>query len=130
MNWLVLSYFLSIGTLSYTGQITDTNGFAVFNAPQSSFQTTLGVEAQAFDNHVFLANSVETWESTSPGGGFSPFEAFYVFSVGMRGWGFEVGYRHECDHPVAYIFGQTFFEGISVNKDELYLSFTGKLNVF
>ena len=89
MQWLTLAYFLSLGTMAYQTQTFDPRGSAMFIVPQNSFQTTLGVEAQAFDNHAFAGASVETLESYN-GNLFSPSEAFYVFNAGLRAWGFEL----------------------------------------
>jgi hypothetical protein len=129
MSWLTLAYFLSLGTLAYQGQMFDPAGSAMFNIPQS-YQTTLGVEAQAFDNHLFVGGSVETWESPNGQGFFNPSETFYVFSAGLRGWGFEVGYRHECGHPVVSWTDFQIGQGFLSNKDEFYLSYSGKLKLF
>jgi hypothetical protein len=131
MQWLVLSYFLSLGTLSYQGQVFDPSGSAMLTMPTSSFQTTFGVEAQAFDNHLFVGGSVETWESPNGRGFFFPSEGFYIFSAGLRGWGFELGFRHECDHPIINEWGNSPPEqGLGANRDEFYLNFTGRLKVF
>jgi hypothetical protein len=130
MNWLVLSYFLSIGTLAYQGQTFDANGSATFMMPTPSYQTTLGVEAQGFDDHLFVGGSVQTWESPNGNDLFSPSEAFYIFNAGLRGWGFEVGYRHECDHPIVTTWDERASSGLSIVRDEIYLSFTGKLKIF
>jgi hypothetical protein len=131
MNWLVLSYFLSLGMLSYQGQVFDPSGSAMLTIPAPSYQTTLGFEIQGIDNHLFVGGSVQTWESPDGTGLFIPSEAFYIFSAGLRGWGFELGYRHECDHPIINEWGGTRPDsGLQINQDEFYLSFTGKLKVF
>ena len=126
MTWLALAYHVSLGTLSYTGEVFDVHDVAAFVTPSPSFQTTLGVEAQLFDDHVFIGGSVETWESPISLTNFAPSEAFYGFSAGFRAWGFELGYRHECDHVVNVLPKQ----GLSAMRDEFYLSFKGTLKVF
>jgi hypothetical protein len=115
--------------MAYQTQTFDPRGSAMFIVPQNSFQTTLGVEAQAFDNHAFAGASVETLESYN-GNLFSPSEAFYVFNAGLRAWGFEFGWRHECDHAISSAWGGGIPQGIMANRDEFYLSFTGKIKVF
>ena len=103
----------------------------MMTTPSPSYQTTLGVEAQLLDNHLFVGGSVQTWESPNIGSfTFSPSEAFYVFSAGLRGWGFELGYRHECDHTTVNTWDDSPSQGMQNNRDEFYLSFTGKVKVF
>lgn len=130
MNWLLLTYFLSFGSISCQEQIYNPAGGAIFSTPQPSFQTTLGVEA-TFADHVFVGGSTEAWMSPDGESTFNPFEGFYIFSAGLRGWGFEVGYRHECDHPIVSTFDYSFAaQGAHVNRDEFYVSYTGHLKVF
>lgn len=128
MQWLVLSYFLSIGTLSYNAQVLTMLGPAEIATPDRTFQTTLGVELQAFDNHLFAGGSVQTWE-TIYGLVFAPSESLYVFSAGIRFDGLELGYRHECDHLTLseMILPMKGFGG---NRDEIYLNYMSKLKVF
>jgi hypothetical protein len=129
MNWLVLSYFLSLGTLSYNGQMFTGDHYAGFVMPSPGFQTTLGVELQGLDNHLFVGGSVETWESLY-GVIIAPSESLYIFNAGIRGWGFEIGYRHECDHPMISTVDDRASQGFLAKRDEIYLSYTGKLKVF
>ena len=125
MNWLVLSYFLSLGTLSYQMQfVSDPVHFSTPN----SFQSTLGIEALIAE-HVFVGGSVQTYEKMTVDTPFSPWESLYSFKAGLRGWGFEIGYRHECDHLVLEGFA-TLYDGFWQNRDELYVSYTGHLKVF
>jgi hypothetical protein len=135
MNWLVLSYFLSLGTLSQYGQFIapidpgriSSPATGSFRTDPGTFQSTLGIEAQMLDNFLFIGGSVETWETFN--GGFYPFESLYEFSAGLRWSGLELGYRHECDHPTIdnmSLPGQ----GFGFTKDEFYLSYTGKINIF
>jgi hypothetical protein len=93
-------------------------------------ETTLGAEAQMLNNHFFLGATAETWESYLGGtdGDFSPWESLYTINAGFRFRGFELGYRHECDHEtLGYI---TPPPGFSTNRDEFYLSYKAKINIF
>jgi hypothetical protein len=125
MNWLVLSYFLSMGTLAY--QASFSPDAPVYQTPDLNFETTLGIEALVLD-HLFVGGSVQMWESPSVRF-FDPSEGLYIFEAGLRGWGFEFGFRHECDHVILNAFtipSQAFW----ANKDEFYVSYTGHLKVF
>ena len=130
MNWLVLSYFLSLGTLAYNGQFLSPQGEVAIAIPKDTFQTTLGAELQAFSNHLFIGGSVETWETSNGGAFFNPMESMYGFNAGVRWNGVEIGYRHECDHPVASRTDFHIDQGWLSMKDEIYLSYTGKLKLF
>jgi len=129
MSWLALVYFLSFGSMSYQGQVAFDWGIidTIMTTP-GTFETTFGTEAQMFDNHVFVGGSVETWESFN-GELFTPTESFYDFSVGLRGWGFELGWKHECVHLTIEGWAVPN-SGFISNRNELYLSYTGKLKVF
>jgi hypothetical protein len=133
MNWLVLSYFLSIGTLGQWGQFiapdirTGSTFEGSYSTAPRTYQTTLGIEAQAFDNLVFVGGSVETWETFN--GGFYPFESLYIFDAGLRWKGFELGYRHQCDHPTLDKLSLPE-QGYGFTRDEFYMSFKSSFKVF
>ena len=130
-DWLAFSYFVSIGTMAYSGQTFDAHGSAIFTMPTPSYQETIGIEADAFDNHIFAGFSEETWMHPEGTFTFTPDENFYSISAGLRGWGFEIGYRHECDHPIVSWFGDIApHQGFIGNTDTFYLSYTGHLKVF
>ena len=130
MNWLVMSFMMSIGTLSYQGEFTAIPLDVLLRTPASdSYQSTLGIEAQGFDNHVFVGGSVQTWMAGNVDGLFSPSQSLYVFNAGFRGYGFEFGWRHECDH-ITLPNAQSKVNGFSADKDEFYLSYKASVKVF
>jgi hypothetical protein len=124
MKWLVLSYLISLGSMNYH-QFTPATMYVA--TPDNTFQTTLGVEAQLIDNHIFLGGTVETWETSLNDGYFSPWESLYVFNAGIRWGGLEIGYKHECDHPT---FSSSSLPGFCVVSDEIYITYKAKLSVF
>jgi hypothetical protein len=124
MTWLVLAYFLSFGTLNYVAG-PDTTPWV--QSPANSYQTTLGVEAQMINNHLFAGGTVGTWES-SDGNLFAPWESLYTFNAGFRYAGFELGYMHECDHVTLSV-GDPML-GLPSNKDEFYVSYRSRIKVF
>ena len=130
MNWLVLSYFLSLGTLSYNGNFLSPQGQIEIVIPPKTFQTTLGVELQAFDNNVFIGGSIETWETFNGETFFNTMESLYMFNPGLRWNGIEVGYRHECDHPIVSRVDFRLNQGWLSNRNEFYLSFKGSIKLF
>jgi hypothetical protein len=128
MTWLALAYFLSLGTLN--GQQLTSPDFITFQTLPLTFQTTFGIEAQLFNNHLFAGGSVQTWESALDGGFFAPNEGIYIFSAGLRWEGLEIGYRHECDHPIVSRADFQISQGILSSRDEIYLSYKGTLKIF
>jgi hypothetical protein len=129
MSWLVMSFFLSFGTLSYNGSFLSPEGRMSIVEPPNTFATTLGVEAQLLDNHAFIGASIQTWETALDNGFFSPSESFYVFNAGLRLNGFEIGWRHECDHMTLASMSLPS-QGFGGNRDEIYLSYRAKFKVF
>ena len=129
MSWLVMSFMISIGTLHYAGEFTNPPLDVLLQTPANSYQTTLGVEMQGIDNHVFLGGRVETWESGNMDGMFSPSQSLYVFNAGFRGYGFEFGWRHECDH-ITLPNAQSKVNGFSADRDDFYLSYKTSVKVF
>lgn len=125
MTWLALAYLLSAGTLDYNACQPSIN---FVQSPPDSFQTTLGLEAQMIDNHVFAGGTIETWETSDVKSYFSPWESLYTFNAGLRFGGFEAGYRHECDHITLGTFNPP--PGFFANKDEVYASFRATIKVF
>jgi hypothetical protein len=130
MTWLALAYMVSIGTMSYQMEYINPPIEAFYLTPQGTFSEKLGVEAQIFDDLVFIGGSVETWESIGGSQGmFSPSQSLYVFNAGVRKNGIEFGWRWECDHmtlPGTQIPNQGFLG----NKSEIYFSYHGNAKIF
>jgi hypothetical protein len=129
MNWLVLSYLISLGTLSNYVQVDDIprDNRIIFEEPANAFSTTLAVELLAFE-HIFVGGSVTTWEVWNEWLSFCPNEALYGFSAGVRFGPFELGVRHECDHSVVTGGG---IDNLTIggNKTEVYVKLEGKVNL-
>jgi hypothetical protein len=129
MSWLVMSFFLSLGTLSYNGSFLSPEGMVSIVEPPNTFATTLGVEAQLLDNHAFVGASIQTWESVLGNGFFSPSESLYIFNAGFRLNGFEIGWRHECDHITLATMSLPS-QGFGENRDDIYVSYHANIKVF
>lgn len=129
MQWLVLSYFLSLGTLSYQAEFINPPIEAFYLTPKGTFVETFGVELQVADI-AFVGGSVQTWETTGGAAGmFSPTQSLYVFNVGVRKNGLEMGWRWECDHMT--LAGTLISDqGFLSNKSEIYLSYRSKITLF
>ena len=125
---LLLSWLLSAGTMSYQLGVQQGDILAGYQAPPSTFATTLGVEALFFKT-FFFSVSVTTWETTHGGLSFNPAESLYTFSAGARTHGVEIGLRHECDHITLSSFDGAA-NGFMANKTELYVSVSGSFSPF
>ena len=126
MQWLVLSYLISIGSVYNVVAVHDP--LVYVQTPGCSIETTLGFEALIAD-HFFIGAQAETWETPAGNGFFSPFESLYRFSAGVRFSGFEAGFRHECDHETLSSFSAPT-SGFAGGRTEFYVSYTGKVKVF
>jgi hypothetical protein len=125
MNWLVLSYFLTVG-MNFNHSVAIDS--MLWQAPANAVETTLGAELLAMD-HVFVAASVKTDESYIGGASFAPFLSEYNVKIGLRFGGFEVGYEDDCTHPTLakqvnlpyHLYG---------GWNGVYLSFKGSCKLF
>ncbi len=129
MNWLVLSFYLTLGmNLHQSYAIQSASDYAYWQAPDNSVVSTLGSELLAID-HVFLDAEVKTEESYLHGVNFSPFYSEYTVKAGLRFGGFEAGFIDNCIHPTldtnagrsSYFYGG--YQGF-------YASFKGKVKLF
>jgi hypothetical protein len=131
MTWLTLSYFIMVGTIAQDHVIS--NGvLAWYTTPPNTFETTLGAEL-VFAEHFFAGGSVETYMHPYQSVFFNPTESDYKFSFGIRYAGFEIGWRHECDHmTLSYAdFGDISRNGgYTMVSTEFYLSFKGSMKIF
>lgn len=124
---LLLSWLLSVGTVNYQLGVQQGDVLAGYRTPPGTFATTLGVEGLLWE-HVFASADVTTWERFN-GGGFSPSQSLYTFSVGARTNGIEVGLRHECDHITlsSFVDGPMGFASV---RTEAYVSVRGSFSPF
>jgi len=114
MNWLVLSYFLTIGTINQQYAILDPS-FHEWHTPPNSITTTLGAELLAAD-HFFLSAEVQTEEQYVKFIAFAPFFSQYTVKAGIRWGGLEAGYVDNCLHPTL---------ALGESQAQLYGGYTG-----
>jgi hypothetical protein len=127
MNWLVLSYFLTIGTVNQQYYIQDAY-IHEWKAPDSAIFTTLGTELVAMD-HFFLSAEVQTEEKYVNFITFAPFFSQYTVKAGFRWGGFEAGYVDNCLHPSLALDWSTpsrLYGGYS----GFYITFKGSTKLF
>ena len=124
-------------TLAWTLQggqyITDQfniSGTFVSKSPfflDAKFEIQLPISFEKGDkNNIFIGSETESqFFKDSDQLGFDPWQDTYRFNVGARWMGMELGYQHECIHPVLVenIPPSTYFAGY----DKVYFKVSGEL---
>ena len=131
MNWLVMSFMMWIGTLHYAGEFTNPPLDVLLRTPtQNSYQTTLGVEMQGLDNHLFLGGQGRDLGDREHGRPFQP-EPEPV-RVQRRVPGIRVRVRMAArDATTSHSpNAQSAVTGFSSNRDDFYLSYHTSVKVF
>lgn len=125
MSWLFCTVFLTFGYLPVnTVTIQDNYIPPVIYATADnagSFEQTVGFSATAFK--VFTVwTEIETFDKIDSDG-FAPFRSDYRIGFNLHRGPVEVGFTHECDHPVIYSMQKQKL-GYGGNKTEIYAKFT------
>lgn len=97
------------------------------------FNIAFSGEIEILDT-VFIGGSISTNMSikTNKNASFSPSDVWYSFNAGLRFNNIEIGFRHNCCHPL-YTYIQTtgiddvFAEGA---YEETYIRFKGEIKLF
>jgi hypothetical protein len=128
MNWLVLSYFLTLGmNFNHSVLIAGAEN-AYWQAPPDAIETTLGAEL-TFADHLFVRASVQTDEVYLGDASFAPFLSEYNVKVGARFGDLEIGYVDDCTHPTlnTAIIPSSYLYG---GWNGFYVSFKGSCKLF
>jgi hypothetical protein len=83
-------------------------------------------ELQMFNNNWFIGGEIISyfWKSKS-GKGFSPTDMNFILKTGFRYKWLEIGYRHNCLHPViAYLSSKGINLNYEHSYDEIYIQAT------
>jgi hypothetical protein len=97
MNWLVMSWFLTLGIVP---QQTECCNGQYCSPVLPSTVAEIGLSATAFD-HLILSTSMENYQTKGDNLTFNPYRIDYKFSAGVRiNDNVSVWFDHECDHPV------------------------------
>src|SRR5450631_782509 len=131
LSTFVLAVSLSAGAMpSY--------GFVVRDGTENNFvseprySTDISLELQGLDNLFFIGYGVHTESAKSNySWGFAPRTNIYVVDAGLRLNGFELGWAHQCQHPVEST-------DLSITKsdprfggyDAIYLSYKASFKMF
>jgi hypothetical protein len=128
MQWLILSWALTVGWLPVSGVgivnplTQDMVGVGTLNA----FSTKFELNAYVL-NHIRIYGSTETRETInclSVAGLFKPYEDYFVAGVSVYAKNIEVGLMHECDHGVEGSIDPTRY--VTAGYTEIYFKISGK----
>ena len=84
--------------------------------PDQSTYIIMEVEAQW--GPVFAGGEIENIQYALHAASYDPVHADYRFNAGLRWREFEIGWKHECRHPVV---GRTDGSGIRGGYDKFYV---------
>ena len=87
-------FALELGLLSGGMMVEDTAYFW----PEKSTYVLMEVEAQYYG--LFMGGEIENIQYPIHSASYSPVHIDYRFNTGFRWQEFEIGWRHECRHPV------------------------------
>jgi len=125
---LTLAYTLQGGqyfnnAMNDAGVFTTNNNYFI----QTSFEFQVPFSWTKGDkNNLFIGSETENqfFPSSNDPFNFSPWQDTFRFNAGLRFFGVEFEYQHECVHPI--VFDQSVDHGhLSSNYDKIYLKLTG-----
>jgi hypothetical protein len=107
----------------YKIEYSDGYHFDVFTSPKSSMYADIMLKLSAF-KYITIQNNLETYFVYNTGIAFSPFMSIYTFQIfGTYKW-VEIGYKHQCIHPVISNNENMPLTLFSGKYDKLYVKFT------
>lgn len=98
MNWLILLYFLELGYSPFYGSL-NTLPYE-YTRNENVYYIHFDAEILMFD-HFFIGGSTKIFiQSVKDDYQFFPIENDFLFKAGFRFKNLEIGFRHQCNHPV------------------------------
>ena len=134
MTWIALLFFFEAGyaPVSYEWNHGD------HRLPPIVYREELVTEAGArllfFDGFLFAGANITTHSEVStidtPYPSFSPFRDTYQFEAGIQFQGIELGWLHECSHPVATNYHPSKPLGREWAFDRLYIRYENTVDIW
>lgn len=127
MNWLVLLLSFQIATANDLEAISQNNHAYYWQTPQNSFTVNMSMGFEAW-NILRVKGFMESYQFPSGDGFYCPFRIDYGFNACLFYKGFELGFYHECDHPVEY---RLNYESANYGdyKSKVYLKYDTKIKM-
>ncbi len=100
MNWLILLYFLELGYSPFYGSLNvlPDNYESIIN--RNVYYIHFNAEVVVLD-HLFIGGSTKIFiQSKKESYQSYPIENDFLFKAGLRFNNLELGFRHQCNHPV------------------------------
>ena len=130
MQWLVLSWALTVGYLPTNVQFLDSapnmsiENQWIYLENNGSMETTIGLSAIAFD-HIKLSTSIETYIHTTDSIlSYWPYRSDYNIGLSIYTKNLELGIKHTCIHPTIYSIDQIL--GYGANTTEIFVKLSGE----
>lgn len=100
MNWLILLYFIELGYAPIYQSANTLPDSYEFIQNENVYYINFNVEVLMF-NHFFIGGSDKIYfQSNSNSYDFLPVESNFLFKTGLRYEKIELGFRHQCKHPL------------------------------
>lgn len=133
MTWIALLFFVEAGFTPNAQEWNHGNPDLPWLVEREVVSTDVGARLLLFDDLLFVEASVQTLSSPSDHAWtLSPYRDVYQFGGGISWRGFELGWLHECSHPVATNWqepGGTENLGREWAFDRFYISYEGKITI-
>lgn len=125
MNWLILLYFLEIGYAPIYSSFNVLPNELNYTANENVYYINFDAELILLD-HFFIGGSTKTYiQPVKADYQFFPIENDFLFKAGFRLKTLELGFRHQCNHPVGNFSIQT--QGKSYGGfEEFYIRISNK----
>ena len=125
MNWMVLLLSFQIATANDLEVISQNGNTCYWETPQNSFTVSMGMGFEAW-NFIRVKGFMESYQFPKGDGFYCPFRIDYGFNACLFYKGFELGFYHECDHPVMYDvnFSTTFTGNV---KTDIYIKYSARI---
>lgn len=105
MTWIALLFFFEAGFSPMSQEWNHGNPEFPYLIEREELVTQSGARVLLFDEFLFIGANITTYatpsETDTPYPSFSPFRDTYQFEAGIQWRGIELGWLHECSHPVA-----------------------------
>jgi hypothetical protein len=101
MNWLALLLSFQIASVNNLEAISQNDNIYYWQTPQNSFTVNMEMGFEAW-NFIRVKGFMESYQFPNGDGFFCPFRIDYGFNACLFYKGLELGFYHECYHPVEY----------------------------
>ena len=135
MTWLAILFFAEAAFSPMSQEWNHGNPELPWLVERQEVITTTGVRLLGFNEVLFVGANITTYATPSENQSqwypsFSPFRDTYQFEAGLSYNGIEIGWVHECSHPVATNHQLDKELGREWAFDRFYISYEAKVNIF